>query len=209
MSTEDLGKLILLIAGLLALLASSLIDSGDTTQATLEWVRGHDTQAYIATLIGLAAVPFYLGGVVADWLSMREVDARLALLAAVSFTVGYVGLAAIGGSQGLAYVLAADETVELKNLAATMESDKLPLLTEQVMAFGGWIGGIIGLGIGVVTARSSSRLATLGLLSVPFPLALPALWSDFPADEVAGVLFLGGAALWTIPILRIRFGGGT
>jgi hypothetical protein len=71
MSTEDLGKLILLIAGLLALLASSLIDSGDTTQATLEWVRGHDTQAYIATLIGLAAVPFYLGGVVADWLSMR------------------------------------------------------------------------------------------------------------------------------------------
>jgi hypothetical protein len=60
-----------------------------------------------------------------------------------------------------------------------------------------------------LTARSSSRLATLALLSVPFSLALPALWSDFPAEEVAGVLFLGGAALWTIPILRTRSGRGT
>jgi hypothetical protein len=209
MSTENISKLVLLIAGVLAFLASSLVDSGDTTQATLEWVRGHDTQAYIATLIGLAAVPFYFGGVAADWLSARDVNARLALLAAVSFTVGYVGLAAIGGSQGLAYALAADETVDLKELAATMDSDKLPFLTEQVMAFGGLIGGIIGAGIAALSAQSSSRLATLGLLSVPFALALPALWSDFPAEEVAGVLFVGGAALWTIPILRIRFGGGT
>jgi hypothetical protein len=208
MSTEDLGKLIALIAGVLALLASSLIDSGATTQATLEWVRGHDTLAYIATFIGLVAVPFYLGAVVADWLSMREANGGLALLAAVAFTFGYVGLAAMEGSQALAFALAADENVDLPTLATTMESDKLPLVTEQVMALGGWLVGVIGLGITAMTARSSSRLATLGLLSVPFPLALTTRWPDFPAEEFAGVLLFGGAALMTIPILRTRFGSG-
>ena len=209
MSTEDLaGKVIAFIAGVLAVLASSLIDSGATTQATLEWVRGHDTQAAIATFIGLVAVPFYLVAVVADWLSMREANGGLALLAAVAFTFGYVGLAAMGGSQALAFALAADENVDLATLATTMESDKLPLATEQVMALGGWLVGVIGLSFAVMTARSSSRLATLSLLSVPFPLALTARWPDFPAEEFAGVLLVGGAALMTIPILRTRFSSG-
>ena len=204
MATEDYGKLLALIGGLLAILASSLIASEATTQATLEWVREHDKLAYSATLIGLAALPFYLGSVVADYLTMREANGGLALLAAGSFMVGYVGLAAMGGSQGLAYVLAADENVDLATLAATMESDTLPLITEQVMAFGGWLGGVIGLIFAGMTTRSSSRFATLGLLSVPFSLALPVLWTDFRAEELAWALLVGGAALWTIPILRTR-----
>jgi hypothetical protein len=55
-------------------------------------------------------VPLFLG-VVVYWISTRGANARLALLAALSLTVGYVGLAAQHGSQALAFSLKRSDDV--------------------------------------------------------------------------------------------------
>jgi hypothetical protein len=202
MSTEDaLGKLILFIAAVLPFVASSLIDSGETTRATLEWVRDHDARAYVGTLIDLAAVPFGLAGVVVYWISTREANAGLALLAAVFLTLGFVGLAAQHGSQALAFSLAEDQSVDSAGLAKTIDADELPLLVEKIAAFGGWLVGLL-LALGTLGGSTPSKVAALGLLSVPFTLQIPEL-----DPAVPGVLLTGALVLMAIPIARTRLGG--
>jgi hypothetical protein len=103
MSTDTLGTLLAFIGAVLAFVASQLIESGDNTQATLEWARAHDVRAYVGILVDLSAVPFLLGAVVATWLTERGANARLATLGAVSLLVAYVAVAAKTGSQALAF----------------------------------------------------------------------------------------------------------
>ena len=197
MSTEDaLGKLILFFGAALSFLASFLIESGDTTQATLEWVRGHDTRATIGALADLAAVPVLLGGVVVYWISTREANALLAVLAAVSLTIGYVGLAAQYGSQALAFSLAGDQSVDLTVLATTIDADELPLVSETFLAFGGWLVGILLAFFALLPAPTTSKLAALGFLSVPFTASTPAL------EPVAGPLLGAGLLVLAIPVVR-------
>lgn len=202
MSTEGaLGKLILLVGAVLPSVAAGLVNSGTTTQATLEWVRENGTRAYIATLIDLAAVPFLLGGVVVYWISTREASLRFASLAGLSLTIGYVGLAAQHGSQALAFSLAGDESTELTKLAEVIDADKLALVVQRILAFGGWLVGVL-LALGAMaSAPTLSKLGALGLLSVPFTLAIPAL-----EPEVTAALFAGAFLVMVIPIRRTRTG---
>jgi hypothetical protein len=204
MTTESpLGKIVLAMGALLPWVASLLIDSGETTPETLTWVRGHDTQAYIATVIALAAVPFLILGVLATWNSLRGVNWRLAALAAVALTIGCVGLAAQDGSQALAFSLAGDQKVDLDELAKIIDADKLPLLVAKIGEFGGWLAGLLAAVGALLLATSSSRLAVvsaLGLLSVPFTLAIGAF-----APAVPDVLLVAGLALMAAPVVLTRF----
>ena len=200
MSTEGLlGKAILFVGAMLPFVATWLIDSGDTTQATLEWVRGHDIRATIATLIDLVAVPVLLGGVVVYWISTREANARLAVLAAVCLTIGYVGLAAQHGSQALAFSLAGDQNVDLTVLAKTIDADELPLFGEKFLALGGWLVGVILALFALRPAPTTSKFAALGFLSVPFTLSMSAL------EPAAYPLLGAGILLMAIPFGLARF----
>jgi hypothetical protein len=199
MTTEDpLGKLILFAGALLSCVSSLVIDSGDTTQATLEWVRGHDGWATFATLIDLVAVPVLLGGVVVYWISTREGNALLAVLAAVCLTIGYVGLAAQHGSQALAFSLAGDQNVDLAVLAKTIDADELPLVGESFLALGGWLVGVLLALFALLPAPTPAKLAALGFLSVPFTLSTLAL------EPAAYALLGAGVLLMAIPV---RFTG--
>jgi hypothetical protein len=198
MTTDDtLGKLILLAGAVLSSIAALLISGGNTNEV-LEWARQHHAQAYAATIINLAAVPFLLAGVIAYWHSTQEASARLALIAAISLTVGYVGLAARYGAQGLGFTLAASLNIDLKTLAAAIDGDKLPVVIEKIAAFGGWLFGLLAA---LGAARTSSSLAALALLSVPFTLQLSRVGAWLP-----GALFVGAAAAAAYPRVRAQFG---
>ena len=194
MTAEDpLGKLILSVGALLPWIASLLI-SGDKTQAMLEWAKDNQWQAHAATILELVAVPCLLAGVLVYWLSTRTENPGLALLAAVGLTIGYVGLTADYGSQGLAFSLADDEGFDLAGLANTIDANTASQVAAKVLAFGGWLFGVLAALAALRTpAPAPSRtaaLAALGLLTVPFATVVPAL-----DPEVSSALFAAGAVL--------------
>jgi hypothetical protein len=142
--------------------------------------------------IGVATL---LAGVLVYWLSTRDVDARLALLTAVALTVGFVGLTAQYGSQGLAFSLADDRGVDPVGLAKTLDGDAAALVAAKVLAFGGLLLGIL-LAVGTLLLSPpspASKAAALGLLAVPFAAIVPAL---DPALSSA-LLAVGAAVAWS------------
>jgi hypothetical protein len=189
---EPLGKLILSVGALLPWIASLLI-SGDNTQATLEWAKDNQWQAHTATILELAAVPLLLAGVLVYWRSTRTESSNLALLAAVGLTIGYVGLTADYGSQGLAFSLADDDGVDLAGLANTIDANTASLVAAKVLAFGGWLLGVLAALAAVRSPAPAppsriAALAGLALLTVPFATVVPAL-----DPEVSSTLFWAGA----------------
>lgn len=86
-------------------------------------------------------------------------------------------------------------------LAKTIDADELPLLVEKIAAFGGWLVGLL-LALGTLGGSTPSKVAALGLLSVPFTLQIPEL-----DPAVPGVLLTGALVLMAIPIARTRLGG--
>jgi hypothetical protein len=197
---EPLGKLILFVAAVLAFITTLFIDAGGNWTETLEWARDNETRAYIGTLIDLASVPFLLAGVIVYWLSTRAVRPALALLASVSLTVGYVSLAALDGSQALAFSLVGDPGVDLPGLAKTLDDDWLPLVLKAT-EFGGWLVGILAA-LGGLGISPWSRVSALALLSVPFVARIPELGGAGPAVVVVAA----SAVLWGEPFVRSRFG---
>ena len=198
---EPLGKLILSVGALLPWIASLLI-SGDNTQATLEWAKDNQWQAHTATILELAAVPLLLAGVLVYWRSTRTESSNLALLAAVGLTIGYVGLTADYGSQGLAFSLADDDGVDLAGLANTIDANTASLVAAKVLAFGGWLLGVLAALAAVRSPAPAppsriAALAGLALLTVPFATVVPALDPEVSSTLLwAGALFAwGGLAL--------------
>lgn len=192
------AELTLLLGGILPFLASLFIESFETTEETLAWARDHSVRAEVGTLFGLLAVPFLLGGVLVYWLLTRDASPGFAWIAAVSLTVGYVGLAATQGSQGIAFALASQSDLDLARVAEAIEANTVPKVAELLMTFGGWLFGLLAGIVAFVQSPAAPSAAAF------FFLAAPASFLLFDETEIGTGLWLAGSALiaWTIDSQR-------
>jgi hypothetical protein len=184
--TGAAAEAVLLIGPVLAFVASLLLQTGDTTEATLEWVREHERQAEISKALDLLAMPFFFAGIAVYWLQTSGRSLKLAWLAAISLTAGYVGLTAVHGSQIIAFELAGDLNVNITSIATALDSDPLPLVVEQVLVFGGWVLGMVGVLFAFTRSSAVPSTAAFFFFNLPFAVV-------FAPEEISAFLWLGTA----------------
>jgi hypothetical protein len=181
----------LLLGAVLLFVASLVLQSFDTAEETVDWMQNNQRRAEIGNVLYLSAIPFILGGVVVNWLLTRDTSWWLAWVAAISMTVGVVGLAATYGSQTLAIVLASDPTTDLASLAKALNADTWPAKAVELTTFAAWLLGLLSAAAAVLRSPAAPSAAAFGFIAIPILVVLPGVpaWGVTAAFLLAAAVF--------------------